>query len=329
MTIKVKNMKENDNKEINLLQLLEITINWIKSICLKALNFIGRLIQLLCRHTIITAIVVVICLGTSMFLTRPEARIYKAEALCIAYGSDAQTVREISKQLENTSPVNKLTSIATKLSLPDSIAKNIIGFHSYYIIEYLKDHIAVAVDYKDNYSLKDTMYVKKRDRVYMQILTKNVNQIPVIEKAVLNFFNNNEMLKTHFTNARNQISQQIKVSTLELARVDSLAKVSYLKDNNQQMRLDNNRLIVGEQQKQLFYNDLLRLQEINSNSKSDLENFKQPLEIPSGFVINPVPINSTLKYCFYSLMIALILSIIIAGFIENSKHISNFLKGKS
>ena len=168
-----------------------------------------------------------------------------------------------------------------------------------------------------------------RVRVYMKLLTKKPNQVPIIEKAILNYFNNNEMLKTHFNNARNQLTEQIKVSKLELARVDSLAKVNYFKDNNQQLRFDKNTLVVGEQQKQLFYNDLLRLQDIISNSQNGLENFKQPIEIPSGFVVNPIPINSTLKYGVFSLIIALFLSLLIAGFIENSKHISNFLKGKS
>ncbi len=322
-------MKENDNKEINLLQLIVQLINWLKNISIKAVNIIGKLVQLLYRHLLITIVVSVICLSTSIYLTRPEAKVYKAEALAILYGSDAQTVREISKQLENSSSENKLTSFATKLSLPDSVVKNIVSFHSYYVIEYIKDHVAVTVDYTDNYSQKDTMYVKMRDRVYMKLLTKKPNQVPIIEKAVLNYFNNNEMLKTHFINTRNQLSEQIRVSKLELSRVDSLAKVSYLKDNNQQLRFDKNRLIVGEQQKQLFYNDLLRLQEISSNSQNELTNCKQPIVIPSGFVINPLPINGTIKYGVFSLLIALLISIIIAGFFENSKHISNFLKAKS
>ena len=322
-------MKENDNKEINLLQLFEIAANWIKNLIIQILRFLGNLIQLLYRHLLLSIVVTVICLAVSIYLTRPGARVYKAEALCIAYGSDAQTVREIGKQLENSSPDNKLTSIATKLSLPDSVAKNIIGFHTFYIIEYLKDHIAVAVDYNDNYSQKDTMYVKKRDRVYMQLLIKNVKQLPVIEKAIVDFFNNNEMMKTHFINSKNQITEQIKVSSLELARVDSLAKVSYLKNNDQQLRFDKNRLVVGEQEKQLFYKDLLRLQDINSYSKGELENYKKPIELPSGFVVSPVPENSIMKFGILSLIIAMIISVIIASLFENKNKISNFLNGKS
>ena len=322
-------MKENDNKEINLLQLLEILVNWIKHITIEGISFIGRLIQLLFRHLVITSIIILISISLGIYLSRPEAKIYKAEALAIIHGSDAQTVREISKQLEFNSPAIQSISLQNKLSLPDSVAKNIVGFHSYNVIEYVKDHVAVTVDYTDNYSQKDTMYVKKRDRVYMQILTRKISQVPVIEKAILNFFNNNDMLKTHFINSRKQIAEQIRISSLELARIDSLAKVSYLRVSNQQLQFEKNKLVVGEQQKQLFYYDLLRLQEINSISKSELENQKQPIDIPSGFVVNPIPINSTLKYVAISLLIALIVSILFSGLIENRKNIAEFLKKKS
>jgi len=322
-------MEENNSKEINLLQLLQLFFNWIKTTVQHLFKFIGFTIQLLYRHLILTAIIVFLCLSFGIYLSRPEARIYKAEALAMIYGSDAQTVREISKQLENSDPGIKTTSLINKLELPDSVVKNIVGFHSYYVIQYLKDGIAVTVDYADNYSQKDTMYVKMRDRVYMRILTKKPNQVPLIEKAVLKYFNANELLKTHFDNAKNQLTQQIRISKLELARVDSLAKVNYFKENNQQLRFNKNSLVVGEQQKQLFYNDLLRLQDIISSAQSGLENFKQPVEIPSNFVVNPLPINGMFKYIISCFVFALIISIIIAGFIENSKNIGNFLKDKS
>ena len=215
-------MKENDNKEINLLQLLEILINWIMSVLLKIVDLIGKWIKLLYKNTILTIITLIICLAVGIYLSRPSERIYQAEALAMIYGSDAQTVREVSKLLEKSSPINKITSFTTKLSLPDSVAKNIVAFHSYYIIEYVKDGIAVKIDYNDNYSQKDTMYVKMRDRVQMQLLTKNINQIPLIQKAILNYFNNNKMLTTHLENTRNHFNQQIRVSQLELIRVDSL-----------------------------------------------------------------------------------------------------------
>ncbi|MEI6554927.1 MAG: hypothetical protein WCL70_05030 [Paludibacter sp.] len=321
-------MKENDNKEINLLQLLEILINWIKTISIKLIGYIGKLIQMFYKHLILTIIILAVCIAGGLYLSRPEVQIYKADALGIIYGNEAQTVREISKQLENSSPIITQISFQKKLMLPDSVAKNIVAFHSYNVIEYVKDHAAVSVDYHNNFSQKDTMYAKMRDRVYFRLLTKNISQVPIIEKAILDYFNKNEMLQTRFLNARNYITNRILWSRKELNRIDSLAKVNYFKENDQQLHFDKNKLIVGEQQKQLFYNDLLKLQDILSDSESNLKNFKQPLDIPSGLVVDPIPINNPLKYIAFSIIIGLIISTLIIGLLENLKVISNFLKNK-
>ena len=322
-------MKENDNKEINLLQLLEIFINWIKTITINLFGFIGQLLKLLFRHLILTLVFVIICLSIAVYLTRPSEKIYKADAIALVYGCDAQTVREISKQLETAGPTKGYASIASKLSLPDSVARNIIGFRTYTVIAYQKDGVAVLVDYNNIYPIKDTMYVKMRDRVSMQLLVKNTNQIPQIQKAILNYFNNNEMLKIRLDNFKNEMNQQIVISGVELKRVDSLAKVSYFKDNNQQIRFNQNKLLVGEQQKQLFYSDLLRLQNIISTSNSALSNCKQPVVFPSGFAVDPKPINGVVKYGASAIILGLFISLIVAGLIENFAKIINYLKTKS
>ena len=209
------------------------------------------------------------------------------------------------------------------------MAKNIVGFHSYTIIGFVRDNSAVKVDYTDNYPQKDTMYMKMRDRVSMQLLVKNINQVPQIQKAILNYFNNNELLKTHLENNKNQMIEDIRISEIEIKRVDSLAKVTYFRDNNQQIRLDKNKLLFGEQQKQLFYNDLLRLQDIISSSKSGLANSKQPIEFPSGFAVDPKPVNGVIRYSVLGIIWGLLISMAIAGLLENMSRISNFLKTKS
>jgi hypothetical protein len=324
-------MKENDikEKEINLLELITIFFNWVIKITNSAFKLAGSLLQLLFRHLVISSIIVLICLICSLYYTRPQARVYKAEALALLYGSDAQTVREISKQIEFSGPEDSYTSLASKLSIPDSVAKNIVGFHSYTVIGYVRDNAAVKVDYADNYPQKDTMYMKMRDRVSMQLLVKDINQVPQIQKAILNYFNNNEMLKTHLDNSKNQMTQQIRISEVELKRVDSLAKVTYFKDNSQQIKLDKNKLLFGEQQKQLFYNDLLRLQDIISSCKSGLANFKQAVELPSGFAVDPKPVNGVLKYAVLSIILGLIISLVFAGLVENISKIISYLKSKS
>jgi len=320
-------MEENNStKEINLLQLISLFFDWLKKLGKSILNIFGYLLRLLFRQKIALIIILIICFGISQYMVRKSERVYKAESMAMIYGSDAQTARQVCKQLENSSPTNKLISLATKLSLPDSVAKNVVGISSYYVIDFMKDSVADMVDFNDNHSLKDTVNVRMRDRVYLQVLTKNIAQLPKVQTALLNYFNNNEILKSQFDIKKNELIQEIQICNTESHRIDSLAKVSYFKDSNSQLRFDKDKLLLGQQTKQLFYGELLRLQELKAHSEVKLSNYIQPVVLPTGLIVSPKPINGRMKYGMYSIEIGFAISLLLAGLIENLKKIITYLK---
>ena len=321
-------MEENNNKEINLLQLLTLLYNWFIKVLKNTINFFGNLIQLSYKFKILTIVVVAFNVSISLYLTRPSARIYKAEAMAMLYGSEAQTVKEVCKQLENSISSNNLYSLATKLSIPDSVAKNIVGFQSFYVIDYMKDKVADKIDFNNNHSLTDTLNIKMKDRLYFRVLSTNINQIPKVQVAILNYFNNNNVMKAQFANKRSELIQEIKICNNESLLIDSLAKVSYFKEVDKQLQFDKNKLIVGEQKKQLFYGELLDLQNIKSKAETQIVDFKQPVELPSGFVLNPIPLNGRVKYGVESIFIGYFIAVVISVLINNFKKIIKFLERK-
>ncbi|MFT3754156.1 MAG: hypothetical protein QM800_15215 [Paludibacter sp.] len=273
-------MEENNSKEINLLQLIGAVINWIGNLAKSILTLVGKIIKLTYKYKVVTGSVLLVCVVYGQYLARPSARVYNAEAMAMLYGSEAETVKEVSKQLENTLGTNKLVSFATKLSLPDSVAKNIVSFRSFYVIDYLKDRVADKVDFANNHSLTDTLNLKMKDRLYFQVKIKKINQMPQIQAALLGYFNRNVLMKTEFEQKRNDLVNRIQICNTESHRIDSLAKISYFKDVNQQLSLENNKVLLGEQRKQLFYDELLRLNDIRSYSELRLAEFKQPVDLP-------------------------------------------------
>jgi len=322
-------MEENNkdiNKEINLLQLLILLCGWIIKGLKNIVVFFGNLVQLSYKYKIVTIIVIILSLSTGLYLSRPSVRVYKADAMAMLYGSDAQTVKEICKQLENSISTNNLYSLASKLSIPDSVAKNIVGFQSFYVIDYLKDGVADKVDFDNNHSLTDTLNIKMKDRLYFRVFSTKISQIPKVQAAILAYFNNNSVMKAQFENKRNELLQNVKICNSESLLIDSLAKVSYFKSNHEQMQFDNNKLLVGEQRKQLFYGELLDLQNIKSKSETKIVDFKQPVDLPSGFVLNPVPVNGHTKYGVVSLLIGYILAVVISVLIDNFKKVVKFLE---
>ncbi|NDP20590.1 MAG: hypothetical protein GZ091_05880 [Paludibacter sp.] len=318
-------MEENNSKEINLLQLIALVFGWFKKTGNRLIHFFVEMLRISFRHKISLIILVVICVAIGQYMARKSVRTYNADAMVMIYGSDAQTVKEVSKQLENSLSSNKLISLATKLSLPDSIAKNIASINSYYVIDYMRDSVADKIDFKKNHSLTDTVNVRMRDRIYLRMQIKSIAQVPQVQTALLNFFNNNNVLKSQFGVKKNEYIQQIRLCDLELKRIDSLASISYFKENEKQLRFDNNRLLIGEQHKQLFYGELLRLQEIKSVAEFKLSNYNQPIEIPASFVVNPVPLNGRVKYGVYGIIIGYFLALFLALITENYKKTLKFL----
>jgi len=321
-------MEEINSKEVNLLQLITLFFNWLKKIWISILNFLGNLARLSFRHKIIIIASTLVCISISYYLSRPSARIYKADAVAMLYGVETQTAKEVSKQLENSVSTNTLYSLSSKLSLPDSVTKNIIEINSFYVIDYLKDGVADMIDFKNNHSLTDTLNLRMKDRFCLQIKIKNMNQLPVIQTAILNYFNNNVVMKNQFNIRKSDIIQQIKICDIEMQRIDSLAKISYFKDSEKQLRFDKDKLLIGEQKKQLFFDDLLRLHDIKANAENRLTDFSQPMILPSGFVVSPNPENGRLKYEIIGVLFGFLLGIIISGLIESFNKIIAFLNNK-
>ena len=319
---------EDNSKEINLLQLLNLLFAWIVK-CVKGIvRFFGHLIQLTYKFRLITFFLIICGTGVCLYLSRPSAKVYKAEAMAMLYGSEAQTVKEVCKQLENSIASNNLYSLSAKLSLPDSITKNIVEFHAFYAITYHKDSVAETIDFKESHPISDTINVKMKDRLYFQVLTKNITQLPKVQDAILNYLNNNVTIRTEYINKRNESLQKIKICNDEIKRIDSLAKISYFKTPEKQLRFENNNLLIGEQKKQLFYDDLLRLQKTKSKQESKLAYFKQSVVLPAGFNPSPIVLNGTLKYSTIGLLIGYLVAVLASFLLEHRKAIVRYLEGK-
>jgi len=264
-------MEENNSKEINLLQLISLFFNWLKKKWELILNFLGYLLRLSFRHILVIFIAVLVCFSIGYYLSRPSARIYKAEAVAMLYGVDTQTAKEVSKQLESSVSSNTLFSLSSKLSLPDSVTKNIVEITSFYVIDYLKDGVADMIDYKNSHSLTDTLNLRMKDRFCLQIKTLNINQVPIVQAAILNYFNTNLVMRNQFNIRKSEITQQINICDIELQRIDSLAKIFYFKDTEKQIRFEKDKLLVGDQKKQLFFEDLLKLHDIKAFAQIQIQ----------------------------------------------------------
>lgn len=320
--------EQKEMKEVNLLQLLSIFFQWIKRTFINLLNITGKSLQLLYSYKWATIFVIILSLAAGLYLSRPSAKKYKAEAMAIIHGSEAQTVKEICKQLEQTIATNDNLSLTTKMGLPDSISKNIISIRTFDVIDYLADGTADKIDFKQTHSLDDTMNVKMKDRVYIQIKTINISQVPIFQEYLKKYFAANPILASQFEAQKNSLLDQIKICDAELQRIDSLAKVMYFKSEKDQINFENNKLLVGESRKQLFYGELLKINSRKGWAENKLAECVSPVDFPSNFVVIANPVNNRIKYTVLALAVGVVLSLLLALFLSNLRKIINYLENK-
>ncbi|NDV46429.1 hypothetical protein D0T49_05165 [Paludibacter sp. 221] len=321
-------MDKKDEKEMSLLELIKSFFNWLKKIGLGLLNLLGEVTRLLFRHKILTSIILILCILCGLYLSRHSVRRYEADAMAILNGSLAQTVKEVSSQLETASPLSNSSTLSAKLSLPDSITRNILEIKSFYVIDFLNDSTPDVVDFKHKHDLTDTINIRMHNRLYFRIKTKNVSQLPVFESAFVNYFNTNDRLQYEFQTKKANLAKKIELTDAEINRLDSLAKFSYFRNSDLQLQMAYNRLYVGDQRKQLFYEDMLGLQNQLLKDEIEFVNFTEPVVLPTGFVVNPQAKNNRTKCLLISISIGVALSILLSLMVENRKRIFSYLSKK-
>jgi len=319
-------MDNQNTKEINLMDIFTAIGKWLRKIIVGFIKYIGKLLQLSFRHKILIICVLLVSVIIGQYLSRPSARKYKVEGMCQLNGVNAPTVMETGKQLSFSSPLFLSTSLARKLNIPDSVAKKVAAIELFPVIDYQHNGVPDLVDFNRNHSLNDSMNVLMKNYVYIRIKMIGTDHAQEVGNAVLNYINSNEKAKKDFNVKRAQLIERINMCDMELARIDSLANITYFKDKKPEIKFENNKLLLGNSEIQLFYKNLLELLDTKAIAQTKLEDAVKPIVNPAGFIINPSPVNSRLKYGVYSLVFGLVLGLIFGFIIENRKKWLNFLK---
>jgi hypothetical protein len=319
-------MKEEKSNEMSLLDLIQIFFAWLSRCLINILKVLGFLLKLWYRNYITFLVVLFISIALALFSTRKEVLYYNADAMVVLNGSNSQLTKEVCKQIERSFTSEKSISFGEKLHIPDSISHNIIGFKSYYMIDYKKDSIPDVVDFKDNHSLKDTVNIRQYNRLYFRLITKNINQIPIVQNAILNYLNSNPILHAEFKSKRENLIESIRMCNIQIQRIDSMSKINYFKEENNQVYVEDRGVVMGGRLgKHLYFKDLVYIEKVKAKFQSQLDCCNQAVEIPTGFIVDSKPVNGKVKYIIYALFISLGISSVVSLLIENKNKIKNYL----
>lgn len=320
-----------EKKELNLFDLIRLFFNWLGRIFKNLFKAMGSCLQLTYQYFWLVIPIAILGLGAGFFYSRPSNRIYKVEGMALLNGPTSNLTKEIAKPLEWATPkkVYERQSFGTLCNLPDSVTQNIRRFKTLYVIDCLNDSTPDYVDYRQNHDFSDTINVRMPNYIYFTYHTKKVNQISAVEEGLLYYFNSHPLMKQWNVIYRKNLKENIDTYKHQLAYLDSLSKRTYLETPvSAQLNLKYNTLLIGEQEKQMFYNDIANLQHRKYTLEQDLIRDTMPMIFTTHLTAKPLAINSRIKSCALGLIGGYILAICIALLIKKRKYITNYLEKK-
>jgi len=318
-------MEEKKQNEINLLDVIQIVFRGIGNFCLYLLHLAGNTLRLLYRNKVLVLIVLAVFVAFGFYAGRSSNHVFRAEAMAVLNGPSSHMVMEVTRRLTNASELSDFTTLSSKLNLPDSVARNIVGIHSYFVIDFLNDSTPDKIDFSGRHSLTDTLNVRMPNMLYFRVLTRNVYQMPALEQAFLNYLNDNAWILSEYDVAKNSLQRRLDMLNRETHRLDSMANISYFRFPEQQLEFRGNTLLVGQQSKQLIHWELVALYERKRILEQELAGFTAPVVLPTGFIVNPRPERGRLGSMAIFGFLGIFVAIGLCLFVENRKHIFGYL----
>ncbi len=313
-------------KEINLLELLRLIGKQIHLFFKLVLNGIGKSLQLLYRHKVLFLIILIIGICTGFYYSSKPKRIYKAQGMVRLYGVKSHTVSKLGEQL--TADVYNKKKLTERLMLDREVIESIEAIEFFPVIDYNKDSIPNTVDLDRKHPLTDTVNVIMNNYVFLQFkLRGGFVHAREVGNSIINYINRQSFVQNKYLSYKENLTERLNLCNVELKRLDSLSNETYFNDKPKQVQYTRNRLLVGDQHTQLFYEDQLILHKVKSQINTELLGMSTPLVVPSGFVVNPYPINGRLRMITRFSLLALIVSILVSYILENRRKWNNYLKG--
>jgi hypothetical protein len=255
-------------------------------------------------------------------------KIYKAEVTAIFHGPATNSFKAIIAPIEKANCLCGKTNLSSILSIPDDVAINICKVESYHIIDLGGEGIPDIVDYDRKHNMKDTVDLLMYDRMQLAVFTTDITKVDLFEEHLYKYLNSHPSLVNMNKVKHKELNEKLQFTEREIERIDSMASIVYLEKNKPQINLDNNRLLIGEQRRQIFSNDLLELHTIKTKVAMELIDYDEPVSFLSNFVVDPLPVNRKIKYPIYTLFGTYLVSVLICILIDNRKRIVDYLKGK-
>ena len=230
--------KNNEQQELDLFSLLRKIVDFSGNILKKIAGFCGYLLRISFRYYYICLIFLLAAVAYSYYRTSGPRKTYRGELTLGLNDGDVKIysgmLSSLNRYLLDLDP----DGLDRVLQMPEEERGKIGAI----------DDRFIAVD-RDS-----TIW-----QAVITVIMSDPDAFPVIKNALVDHFNNNEYLRSINLARIASLKEQERLLEKDIAEIDSLQKIEYFQGASNEAKILLDQKIVFKTDKQMFYNDKLRL----------------------------------------------------------------------
>lgn len=288
-------------------------------------NLLGKMVRLSCRYWWIVCTIVVLTLAATIYGTSQSNLIYRMYAVALLNGPSIQQFEQTFASLQSNQRLPENAAISSFLQ-----DKVVSGFTTYRVVDCLGDGTADYIDFKKKSSPTDTVRIQMKDRICLQfrIKVRDMEKMPEIEAALLEFFNSNEAMQRSYKAYMKDFTKEVEFDREQAQRLDSLTAHYYFQSqsfNDPNATIQSGVTFIGERKIHFFLDQIYKQHAHLQRADYRLQLATAPVVLENHFAADKKPINGRLKCLVLFFLLSWSFGCLIAAMLDNRKKISAWL----
>lgn len=188
-------------------------------------------------------------------------------------------------------------ALSDALSLNAESVDNIIDISAFWIIDKGNDGIPDYVDYRGNHNVYDTINVRMKDRLNVQVKIKTPRELNMVSNSIVSFIKRDSLFQQRNRLRLRHNHELLNRLDFDILQLDSLQKVKYFEETrNRQPQNGGQMVFLQEQTTQLLYTDIYILFSRKQSLEADRDLYNEIVTILSDFSLPARRDNGGLFY---------------------------------
>ena len=319
-----QNNENYQEREIDLIDLMGRFFNWLGrafvQLGLLCKNAVLWVIKFLIRNWLLYACACILVVGLTFYKnTKPPYYDCSMRLECMCANASYA--------------INRMNGWNYKISLSDSISKQIRHVDASYLLDYNGDGNADAVEEYNSQAMKDTTYAYTRMRmahtfdINIEIyIAKDSTILDSVRNAILAYLYDDKWIQEQNILWQRESKNRISRLDKEIEILDSLQKKEYFNKEDKKFgaERDGSFLMISEKDKRLYHGDLISL----TNNKLSIEHklYDDPFKIIKDISIPVNPINTVARNAKHSFMVIMFFATIAIFIFDRRKWIKSLIQ---